>query len=119
MTDIAISYEDGLRLSELQGQLSQLQYDLAHVDMASIGHKAIAIIGVTIVLAMVLMAICGFDENSRSRKVLCCTAMITAIVIVMILWGFIEHLTVYNIESEMANVQGQMDAIYTRYGGAT
>ncbi len=119
MTDIVISYEDGLRLSELQGQLSQLQYDLAHVDMASIGEKMIATIGVTIVLAMVLMAICGFDENPRSKKILCCTAIIIAIVIDVVLWGSIEHLTVYNLESEMANVQGQMDAIYARYGGAT
>jgi len=130
MTDIAITYEDGLRLSELQGQLAQLQYDLAHVDVTSLPGKLglcfILIIACLIVMWIVLVVL---DEVTRKSflgdaskgAVLTTGAVLVIVAFILIgMWavGFYEQWAVVSIESNIANTQGQIDAIYAKYGGA-
>ena len=130
MTDIAITYEDGLRLSELQGQLAQLQYDLNHIDVTTLPEKIkiciiLALVGLFvlwIVLAILAELAGGRFMDDRSEAILYSVgalAVIIGFVVVAILaTGWYEQLCIVDLESQMANVQGQMDAIYAKYGGA-
>ena len=130
MTDIAITYEDGLRLSELQGQLAQLQYDLNHIDVTTLPEKIkiciiLALVGLFvlwIVLAILVELAEGRFMDDRSEAILYSVgalAVIIGFVVVAILaTGWYEQLCIVDLESQMANVQGQMDAIYAKYGGA-
>ena len=130
MTDIAITYEDGLRLSELQGQLAQLQYDLNHIDVTTLPEKIkiciiLALVGLFvlwIVLAILVELAGGRFMDDRSEAILYSVgalAVIIGFVVVAILaTGWYEQLCIVDLESQMANVQGQMDAIYAKYGGA-
>ena len=130
MTDIAITYEDGLRLSELQGQLAQLQYDLNHIDVTTLPEKIriciiLALVGLLvlwIVLAILAELAGGRFMDDRSEAILYSVgalAVIIGFVVVAILaTGWYEQLCIVDLESQMANVQGQMDAIYAKYGGA-
>ena len=130
MTDIAITYEDGLRLSELQGQLAQLQYDMAHVSETTMGTKiGVCLLVLLFAFLVFLVAIQIVDRwNHCPDKVyltmsnvqfivVMAVTIIFFVVVCYLACGFIEHLKVIDIESQMTNVQGQMDAIYAKYGG--
>ena len=130
MTDIAITYEDGLRLSELQGQLAQLQYDLNHIDVTTLPEKIkiciiLALVGLFvlwIVLAILSELADGCFWDDRSEAILysvgALAVIIGFVVIAILATGWYEQLCIVDLESQMANVQGQMDAIYAKYGGA-
>ena len=130
MTDIAITYEDGLRLSELQGQLAQLQYDFNHVDVTTLPEKIkiciiLALVGLLvlwIVLAILVELVEGRFMDDRSEAILysvgALAVIIGFVVIAILATGWYEQLCIVDLESQMANVQGQMDAIYAKYGGA-
>ena len=130
MTDIAITYEDGLRLSELQGQLAQLQYDLGHIDVTTLPEKIkiciiLTLVGLFvlwIVLAILVELVEGRFMDDRSEAILysvgALAVIIGFVVIAILATGWYEQLCIVDLESQMANVQGQMDAIYAKYGGA-
>ena len=130
MTDIAITYEDGLRLSELQGQLAQLQYDLNHIDVTTLPEKIkiciiLALVGLLalwIVLAILVELADGRFMDDRSEAILysvgALAVIIGFVVIAILATRWYEQLCIVDLESQMANVQGQMDAIYAKYGGA-
>ncbi len=128
MTDIAITYEDGLRLSELQGQLAQLQYDLAHVGTTSLTGKVALCIILTIVMIFVLvlvfwlLAVVIWDciNGDRVRGIVTSVSLGAVVIgfIVLMIFGcsYVEQYDIISIESQMSNIQGQIDAIYARYG---
>ena len=128
MTDIAITYEDGLRLSELQGQLAQLQYDLAHVGTTSLTGKVAMCILLTIVMIFVFFLVLWVLDaviwdcinGDRIRGIVTLVSLGAVIVgfIVIMIFGcsYVEQYDIIDIESQMANIQGQIDAIYARYG---
>lgn len=130
MTDIAITYEDGLRLSELQGQLAQLQYDLGHVDVTTLPGKLglcfLLIIACLLVMWIVLVVLDEvtakrFQSDASKGAILATGAVVVVIAFILVgIWavGFYEQWAAVGIESNIANTQGQIDAIYAKYGGA-
>lgn len=131
MTDITVTVEDGLRLSELQGQLAQLQYDMAHVSEMTMGSKIGAcLLALLFAFLVFLIATQIVDRLNHCPDrvyltmsnvqffVVLAVSFIFFAVVCHLACGYIEHLKVIDIESQMTNIQGQMDAIYAKYGGA-
>ncbi len=127
MTDVTITVEDGLRLTELQGQLSQLQYDLAHVSTTVMSDRILLIVvmifGTFLALCAVFLffdSVIGYSGNrpwiDKAYIATNCVVVMLCIAVTVYLWGYMEDKAIVGIESEMANVQGQIDAIRTRYG---
>lgn len=70
MTDLNISYEDGLRLSELNGTLEGLKYQAAHIFETHLGQfVALAVVSaIGILFAMWLISIYLQDDRPRKDK---------------------------------------------------
>lgn len=134
MTDVTITVEDGLRLSELNGQRSQLQYDLAHVGMTTIGHKIIICIVISAMMVLVIAAITSAVESwnyakdpktwkyksgvtHRQAIMVAVFVIVLDIAVCYLLTDYIQQLEAIKIESQMTNIQSQIDAIYAKYGG--
>lgn len=67
MSDIELTYEDGLRLSELYGQLAQEQYNLNHTLAGAGGYMLLVIIVASMIL--IILAYCNKKKwyVSKSR----------------------------------------------------
>ncbi len=127
MTELDITVNDGLRLSELYGQLADLQYKLDNIGLYVDEQK----LKVTVCL-LVLAVIIGFmilvlvasaypGQTSKGEKALIFTVFAVYTVIMVAIWwfwmGHIDTYAVYNIECDMSRVQGEIDGILARYGG--
>lgn len=127
-----ITYEDGLRLSELNGRLAQMQYNLDHIDltMLSTDLAICAAIGFCIaLLSCILYSICIPDEGwygkhgeefaRRHRKqkyIWLAATVVVAMALCFLTCQCAELITVNSIRSDMSNVQAQIDAILSKYG---
>ena len=138
MTDLDLIYQDGLRLSELYGQMETIQYDMAHITMSTIGYTIV----VCVILAMLyffFMAVWldhlkgdvfRYDRYIRpedgpwiwSRRgkyayilIVIGVFVLFAIICVGIQISF-EHIMEYCLSRDMAGVQVQIDIIETRLG---
>ncbi len=129
MTDVTISVEDGLRLSELQGDMARLQYDLYHVDVTTLPVKIGICVVMTLLFIVVLsMAMYYLTETVfpirrlgvvGNRLAMLCIVLAFAVVFITMGWaliGFEEEFARIGIESDIADVRAQMDAIEARYG---
>ncbi len=129
--DMNITLEDGLRLSELKGQLAQLQYNLDHIDITMLPTEIwiCLLIGLLIgVLSSALYSIYIPDEGwygkhgeefVRKRKRQKCVWLIATVAIAMALCFMACHcaelITINSIQSDMAGVQAQIDGILSKY----
>ena len=138
MTDLDLIYQDGLRLSELYGQMETIQYDMAHITMSTIGYTIVA----CVILAMMyffFMAVWldhlkddvfRYDRRTRPEDgpwiwnrrgkyaytlIVIGVFVLFAIICVGIQIGF-EHIMEYCLSRDMVGVQAQIDAIETRLG---
>lgn len=140
MSDINISYEDALRLSELYGQQSELTYSLQHIMMESMSYIVITIVAM-VVTYMVLYfamymcydsnmfdlrldrtldptgkAIAEDEANEAFRRKMLALAVVMAVVTVA-LCMLAPMVVEYSLNLELVNVESQIDAILERYEG--
>lgn len=146
-TDLNITYEDGLRLSELQGKMNGLEYEMSHLFQTHM--TDFAMIATLVVLAAVVALILlesanlcrGFvdkpcevratrwhrpeairDETSymvvewHPTALMCIVCIAVPVLLILafcaVAWIGIEA----GIEMQMAETQGQIDAILAKYG---
>lgn len=131
MTALDITVNDGLRLSELYGQLADLNYRMdnlglyihdqkLHATMVIIGLGAV--LGIALfVLALTVMFDWWYDSEKSGKVFFACVGVY--ILILAIIWAvsmdYIDTYAVYNLECDMSRVQGEIDGIMARYGGAS
>lgn len=140
MSDINISYEDALRLSELYGQQSELTYSLQHIMMESMSYIAITTVAmvVTYMVLYFAMYMCHdsnmfnikwdktldltgkavakdkANEAFRRKMLALAVAMAVATVALCMLAPMVVE---YSLNLELVNVESQIDAILERYEG--
>lgn len=134
MTDINLTYEDGLRLSELQGQLAQLNYQASHWMATHVAE--IILIACVAILVMCIALVwlhvsndcciahawrCGDDHNPELRHVILELRLeyIGVIIIGVVLFIVLEYAlytaSMNDIAMQQANVQAQIDTIMLKY----
>lgn len=128
-----ITYEDGLRLSELNGQLAQMQYNLDHLDLTVL--PDMAWIAIFVGLAMIagswglyiVLTDCKGGPNSKGQWVQykkhdinpwvwLAGTIVVCLVLCMLAYYGLELVTTNTIQSDMSNVQAQIDTILSKYG---
>ncbi len=130
--DINITYEDGLRLSELRGQLAQFQYNLDHIDLTALPYwlATCAVIGFGLALLSSWLYISYTERkeiiiNGRwtvvkrrdvDSRIWTVGTFVAATLICMLACMIMEAYLSNSIQSDMSNVQAQIDAILSKYG---
>lgn len=111
VTDIDISYEDGLRLSELNGEMSRLVFELDHILTTHPGIICSALF-LSFVLAM-FMAFVLQDENRPGQgvKAFVIVMVVGTVLLTLLFYPFVDA----GIQASMAQTQGQIDTILERY----
>ncbi len=127
MTELDITVNDGLRLSELYGELAKLQYKLDNIGLVIDEQKLKATILLLVIAALaglmllVVISVASSDRPSKREKaaiVAILAAYAVAIAAIWCFWmGHIDTYAVYNLECDMSRVQGEIDGILARYGG--
>lgn len=140
MTDLNmdLTYQDGLRLSELYGELGAIQYDLEHIVMSSLLPTVLVCALVGFLYLMLMLSVTDYikDEwfhyrckytdpddpwvwNKRGKYAyaLICVGMIALLVLIFygILVGF-ECIMEYLLNKKLVSTQMQIDAIELKYG---
>ena len=136
--NLDLTYQDGLRLSELYGQLGAIQYDLEHIAMSCLLPTVLvcALVGFLYVMLMLVATDYIKDEwfyyrckytdpndpwvwNKRGKYayVLICVGMIALLVLIFygIFVGF-ECIMEYLLNKKLVSTQMQIDAIELKYG---
>lgn len=130
--DMNITYEDGLRLSELRGQLAQFQYNIDHIDLTVLPYwlATCAVIGFGLALlsSWLYISYTGREEtiiNGRwtvvkkrdvDSRIWTVGTFVAATLICMLACMIMEAYLSNSIQSDMSNVQAQIDAILSKYG---
>ncbi len=127
MTELDITVNDGLRLSELYGQLADLQYKLDNIGPYIAQQKflpTVLIVVVAVLLGFLLfLLLCeAFSRYASKEDRNFALAIMGGFALVMVaIWlvwmGYIDTYTVYNLECDVSRVQGEIDGILARYGG--
>ena len=140
MTDLNfdLTYQDGLRLSELYGQLGAIQYDLEHIVMSSLLPTVLLCAFVGFIYLMVMLVVtdriktewfcynCEYANSSdpwvwnmrgKYAYALICVGMIA--LLVLIFYGIfvgVEYVMNYYLDRKLVSTQMQIDAILMKYG---
>ena len=140
MTDLNfdLTYQDGLRLSELYGELGAIQYDIEHIVMSSLLPTilACAIVGFLYLMFMSVATDyikeewfcynCEYANSSdpwvwnmrgKYAYALICVGMIA--LLVLIFYGIfvgVEYVMNYYLNGKLVRIQMQIDPIELKYG---
>ncbi len=130
MTNLDITVNDGLRLSELYGQLAELNFRMENIGLYIHDERLqatvlIIVLGFFIGLVLVGIALMLLDywyvEELSGKAIFACIG--AYILILAIIWCFsmdyIGTYAVFNLECDISRVQGEIDGIMARYGGAS
>ena len=129
--DLNISYEDGLRISELYGRLADVQYNLDNQDIAMMGEWGFYGVLLALTLGLVAFGVAMYlwlEFLPRHRiegglkEAVCIIAFLAAIAV---LWyaltcltvDVMEPLIIAGWERDAASYQAQIDAIIAKYTG--
>lgn len=114
MTAIDITYEDGLRLSELYGQLAGLKYEADNLLIVNVGDLAVVGILLTSLAAMISLVIFILTVYCRSwRYVAIAMPFIIPIAGMIVLYISIGA----GVDIAILETQSQIDAILAKYEG--
>ena len=140
MTDLNLdmTYQDGLRLSELYGQLGGVQYNLEHIVMYSLLPTVLLCALVGFIYLMIMMSVtdnikdewfhyhCKYtdsndpwvwDKRGKYAYALICVGMIA--LLILIFYGIfvgVEYVMDYYLNGKLVSIQMQIDAIELKYG---
>ena len=140
MTDLNLdlTYQDGLRLSELYGQLGAIQYDLEHIVMSSLLPTVLVCALVGFIYLMIMLSVTDYikkewfcynfvytnsldpwawNQRGKYAYAFICVGMIA--LLVLILYGIfvgVEYIMEYYLDRKLVSTQMQIDAILMKYG---
>lgn len=122
--NIDLTYQDGLRLSELYGRLGELQYNLEHLDFTIMQEHllttlVIVVLGALIgfLVAMALAFIFEDSEHADRNIYLGIALYIVAVAaIIYFAWDYTAVCAEMKLERSIQSTQMQIDAILMKYG---
>ena len=136
--NVDLTYQDGLRLSELYGELGAIQYDLEHIVMSSLLPTALLCLLVGFLYLMFMSVAtdyikeewfcynCEYANSSdpwvwnkwgKYAYALICVGMIA--LLILIFYGIfvgVEYVMDYYLNRKLVSTQMQIDAILMKYG---
>lgn len=114
MTAIDITYEDGLRLSELSGQLAGLKYEASNLLAVNAADLMMVFFLLTMVAIVVAIFLYIITEYCGSwRYILIALPSFIPILGIIVFAMYLDA----SVAMDIANVQGQIDAILAKYEG--
>ena len=122
--NIDLTYQDGLRLSELYGRLGELQYNLEHLDFVIMQDHLVttalliflfALVGVLVYIALAFIFQYSKKEDRNIFIGMALYALLAAVVI-YVSWDYTAISTEIQLEREIQSTQMQIDAILMKYG---
>ena len=127
MTDLDITVNDGLRLSELYGELANLQYKLDNLDLYIAQQKLLPTVLIVVVAVLIgfllFLLLCeAFSRYASKEDRNFALAIMGGFALIMVaIWlvwmGYIDTYATYNLECDISRVQGEIDGIIAKYGG--
>ena len=122
--NIDLTYQDGLRLSELYGQLGKLQTQMDNLDFTILQDQLWITIGL-----LVLFAIIGFfvlwtlviviKDGPHADAKIDIGMMIYAVLVAVVIYFAMDYIatcTEIRLEGDIRSTQMQIDAILMKYG---
>ena len=122
--NIDLTYQDGLRLSELYGKLGELQYNLEHLDFIIMQDHLVttalliflsALIGVLVYLALDYIFAYSKHETTNIIIGMALYALLV-VAVIYVSWDYTALSTEIQLEREIQSTQMQIDAILMKYG---
>ena len=122
--NVDLTYQDGLRLSELYGKLGELQYNLEHLDFTIMQEHLFAtlmiivlgvLVGILVYLALDYIFMYSKHENMNIIIGMALYALLAAVVI-YVSWDYTAISTEIQLERDIQSTQMQIDAILMKYG---
>lgn len=114
--DVSISYEDGLRLSELYGQLAEAQSTMTHLWTEA----APAIIGAAVVILLsglfITMLVSDTDNDVKGARRFRIGMLTTFMLIAVSAVAIYEGIRL-GVVDDIASYHAQIDAILAKYSG--
>lgn len=122
--NIDLTYQDGLRLSELYGRLGELQYNLEHLDFVVMQDHIIMtlfIIALAVLGGILLLGALAwlFDQSEHADAKIAIGMVLYVVAIVVItylVWDYTAVCAEMKLEKNIQSTQMQIDAILMKYG---
>ncbi|MGN0138171.1 MAG: hypothetical protein ACI381_06160 [Candidatus Methanomethylophilaceae archaeon] len=122
--NIDLTYQDGLRLSELYGKLGELQYNLEHLDFTIMQERLfitvmIIVLGVLVgILVVMALAFLLQDSEHEDRYFYLGIALyiVAVAAIIYFAWDYTAVCAEMKLERNIQSTQMQIDAILMKYG---
>ena len=122
--NIDLTYQDGLRISELYGRLGELQTKMDHLDLIIFHDQLLTTILILVLAAVVgifvLMGLCFLvDDGPHADRNIILGMVLYAIIIAAIVLFALDYTATYtelHLESDIRSTQMQIDAILMKYG---
>ena len=122
--NVDVTYQDGLRLSELYGQLGKLQTQMDNLSLVAFQDQLW-----TTIIILVLAVIFGFvfvmalsialDESEHYQRNLLIGIVLYIIAVAVIVYfelSYVAACTELRLEGDIKSTQMQIDAILMKYG---
>lgn len=122
--NIDLTYQDGLRLSELYGKLGRFQYDLEHLDYTLMQeHIATSLFVIALAVLAGILVLGALEwwfvpSEHEYAKVILGMVLYVAVVAVIFyfVWDYTTISTEMKLERNIQSTQMQIDAILMKYG---
>lgn len=122
--NIDLTYQDGLRLSELYGQLGKLQTQMDNLSLVAFQDQlwitiVILVIALIIGFVFVMALSITFDESEHYERYLLIGIVLYIIAVAVVIYfelNYVMACTELRLEGDIKSTQMQIDAILMKYG---
>ena len=122
--NVDVTYQDGLRLSELYGQLGKLQTQMDNLSLVAFQDQLwttiiILVLAVIFGFVFVMALSIAYDESEHYQRNLLIGIVLYIIAVAVIVYfelGYIAACTELRLEGDIKSTQMQIDAILMKYG---
>lgn len=122
--NVDVTYQDGLRLSELYGQLGKLQTQMDNLSLVAFQDQLwttiiILVLAVIFGFVFVMALSIAYDESEHYQRNLLIGIVLYIIAVAVIVYfelSYVAACTELRLEGDIKSTQMQIDAILMKYG---
>ena len=122
--NVDVTYQDGLRLSELYGQLGKLQTQMDNLSLVAFQDQLwitiiILVLALIIGFVFVMALSIAYDESEHYQRNLLIGIVLYIIAVAVIVYfelSYVAACTELRLEGDIKSTQMQIDAILMKYG---
>lgn len=122
--NVDVTYQDGLRLSELYGQLGKLQTQMDNLSLVAFQDQlwitiVILVMALIIGFAFIMALSITLDESEHYERYLLIGIVLYIIAVAVVVYfelNYVAACTELRLEGDIKSTQMQIDAILMKYG---